>query len=476
MAAQSREQFADDLIKLLAVALESGERGVPTRSHSSDSPFMHRRHSKEFIAACHRGFEKGQARVLSSLRDLSQTTEVSPDERDFRMLCLRKVIDAIAVQLLRMKDHVRRRLCLEPRIRNIDPRVVEEAHARALEMNRESRQTFALVADLTTFVQVCDIIRVDFRDGRFRTRLIELKTGKVNDMLLEELEKFEPRPEALAQLDEDPRIPASHLPQAKRMLRQRIRLARIEETLRTDHGTDPVTGATIHLSKDEIELESFCQAVERCCSAASHAGSSSMTVGHCLHIAVGSARDPEAARDRTFAALQARVADNRRSAPQGLRSVVEEVSNLIGDEPPFMVLDALDANLHAIPAFPFPLWGLSWQSLRSVVAGELTIAIAFDVPGFIWMCRNQGLSAGLSSRSEAARMDQALAGWSRPRWGNRGLVVGLGDWRLSVEMGMLARFLVDWANPVVFMRDIREDLISRGSRGYGDLPPRTGPS
>jgi hypothetical protein len=194
------------------MALESGVRARPIRTKSPSDPFVDEKHQSEFFKACHHGFEKAQRRIVEMISDLRSDSTLDGGEKEFRELTLRKIIDGMAVLLLQNKSHLVRRFILhdEPPTTELD--IIKEALAEASRLNSESRLTFALIADLTTFIHVCDILRMDFRDRR--VSLIELKSGRVNEILLSELERYTADNASLGAIDCDKRIDPKHRKQA----------------------------------------------------------------------------------------------------------------------------------------------------------------------------------------------------------------------------------------------------------------------
>src|SRR5260370_23909002 len=101
--------------------------------------------------------------------------------------------------MLQYQTHIMRRFCIHPRAPGIDLKTVKAALQEANRLNAESRQTFALLADLTTFIHVADILRLDGRDTG-KLSLIELKSGKVNEVLLSALDSYRPEPDAVKRI------------------------------------------------------------------------------------------------------------------------------------------------------------------------------------------------------------------------------------------------------------------------------------
>ena len=184
------DDFLESVKSVVGAALEYGVRYVPITPARDKSPFRDFRHQRDFFASCHRGYEKAQTRILELVRTLHSNPMLTDDEKLYRELIYRRVVDAIAFTILRTESHVARRLELHDVPPNLDFTTMTAAKREVDRLNDESRLTFALLADLTTFIHVADVLRVDFRSGVPSVHLVELKSGRVNNLLLSQLEMY----------------------------------------------------------------------------------------------------------------------------------------------------------------------------------------------------------------------------------------------------------------------------------------------
>ena len=182
------DEFIKTYDRLLRTAFQSAEQHILPLQNSREPFFHDLPHKRRFIAACHRGYEKAQNQIVQLLRDIGDDPRLSVHEKLYRELVLRKIVDGIALLILHGKHHVMRRLSTQYKAPRLSQQVIVPTLEEANRLNGESRQTFALLADLTTFIHVADILRVDFRSHPASYSLIELKSGRVNEMLLEKLE------------------------------------------------------------------------------------------------------------------------------------------------------------------------------------------------------------------------------------------------------------------------------------------------
>ncbi len=442
--------FSDNYSSLLQTAFETGANSIPLH-RLLDHSFSDLKQQKRFISACHRGYDKAQNYVVQLLNETVENIELSTEEKQFRELLLRKVMDGIALTMLQGKTHVMRRLCLHDKAPSLSKTVVQEALNVANKMNRESRQTFTLLADLTTFIHVTDLIRVDFRSFPASVSLIELKSGKVNNLLLAQLENYEPKIESLKALENDPLIDKAYLPQATRMLRQKIRLAQIDEILTTDQGTDIKLNASIKLSEQEVGELSYDSFLEQLCGEAKNKGYAAGTVNYCIHIGVGFSENEDEAKRRGIEALNYAINQHLADPPDGLTDVLNEVSILVPKKELFSGVNVFLSNLTAIPCRSFVLWNLDRNHLRSLIVKKLCILASFDISSFIYLGRKLGLESSLSSRKKAMEEAQKFGSLNVPRWGGRGLVFKTSKGEIFVFSGMLSRFINDLVAPAPFL-------------------------
>jgi len=198
---------------------------------------------RRFIRGCHYGWDLAQRKIALLLVEYSErvrdlTIEIKVDLRarnleqakkkrdvisclEGRQLVLRRLADAILYHLIKMQHWVLRRTSMEYRIRPIDPVTLKKTVALCTELNREERLRFSLVSDLTTGVHVGDLVQGDFTVSPAEWRLIELKSGKMNCVLTQIIEKAggELQPEHLENIRNQ--FGEKAVSQARRMLRQK---------------------------------------------------------------------------------------------------------------------------------------------------------------------------------------------------------------------------------------------------------------
>ena len=447
----ANKTFVDTFINLLTAATEWGIRSFPLKTDFPAKAFTDERHKKNFMRACHRGYEKAQDSILKKIIELRSNPHLPDYEKTFRELVYRRIIDAIAWTILKTETHVIRRFILHDQAPKFDPNVVIEIRKTAEKLNKESRLTFALLADLTTFIHVADILRIDSRKGKIS--LIEIKSGRVNEILLSELEKYESKPESLKLLRDNRTIPEKYLAQAERILKQKIRLGQIKTVLSSDKGIDIKLDIPIRLLDPLIIKDTYDEILDDICVRAKESRIGIATIQSCIHIGVGfSENEIEARKMAERAALYA-IHRQIEQPPPGLLDVRKEFLEIMPEKEFYKGFDLLLTNLFSIGCRPFPLWNINRGHLPSLVERKMFIFSIFDLPGFITIGRSIGLEIGLSSQREATRLAQEYGAKNFPGWGGRVIQVGFGkEGTMKMGWGMLIRLINDLDTPLQFMK------------------------
>jgi hypothetical protein len=220
---------------------------------------------ESFRRACHIGFAEAQVLILEELiqvqdsrkeldeklksarkgRDKLASTEVMQqiDLENLKEHIIRKLADSIAWHLIGGQNYIARRLCLRESSR---PTLKASNLASVLnfanEFNDSNPLGFALISDITSFVQLGDVLLI----GGNGLQIIEVKEGAKNhesmsfiaENLLTEAEDEQIR----KALDGHPLND-----QIRRILRQHTRTTQATTLLNTGAGIDPATGDGVQI-------------------------------------------------------------------------------------------------------------------------------------------------------------------------------------------------------------------------------------
>jgi hypothetical protein len=378
---------------------------------------------------------------------------LSAEDRLYKEHVLRRVIDGVAFMMLKTDSHVMRRLVLHDSAPPIDLATVRAAQVEANRLNGESRLTFALIADLTTFIHVADLLRIDFRNGLPRITLIELKTGRVNSMLLEQLEHYQPEPSSIDRVRHANDIDNRHRKQAERILRQRIRIKQIQDVLTYDEGIDTQLGCPIKLLGPTMPLDSYDHCLDELCDDAMAYGTSAATVQFCVHLGVACDEDHNIAQAQARRAATVAAIHPKENALDELSLLQQELEQVLGQGKWLKAWNLLDANLQGMSDRPFVLWSINPAYKVSLVERRLAIVTVLDLAGLIFLARYLGFTAALTTRKEAEEATRTLPRYSMPRWGNRLLrLQAPGENSMIMGGGVISRIINDLYSPVQVLK------------------------
>ncbi len=220
---------------------------------------------ESFRRACHIGFAEAQILILEELikiqdsrKELDAKLKSARKYRDkltakevkrqigvenFKENIIRKLADSIAWHIIGGQNYIARRLCLRESSR---PTLKTSNLASVLnivnEYNDSNPLGFALISDITSFVQLGDVLLI----GENGLQIIEVKEGAKNheamsvisENLLTEAENEQIR----EVLDGHPLHD-----QIRRMLRQHTRATQATTLLNTGAGIDPATGDRVQI-------------------------------------------------------------------------------------------------------------------------------------------------------------------------------------------------------------------------------------
>lgn len=258
-------RFEPLLLKVWTAAFTHGLESLRSMGFAADShdavrqALISDQARRRFVRSVHTGYDQAQRMIGShtvewerQIRDLEQKATAGSAYAGLdakinvlrnRQLVLRRVMDAILFSITGYELQILKRMTLHNRIHRIDPDIVERTLVEAGRLNRESRYRFNLVCDLTTIIQVGDLIQIDKApSSRTAWRIIELKSGRVNTELMGYLDRGKTALDEIDLKEIETKLGRHAVSQAKRMERQMFRTDEVARMAKTDRAIDPRTG------------------------------------------------------------------------------------------------------------------------------------------------------------------------------------------------------------------------------------------
>lgn len=228
-----------------------------------------------FIIKCHDGFKIAQKLLIEEIKyyqsilrtkreEIKEARRKRLKEKEELLTLEIKVIeqrlhsfahiaDGIAWQLIGSQIHIARRLNIEEHtFKYLDSTNFDHTLEVAESIN-ENPLAFALISDITGFVQIGDLL---IKHGPV-TGIVELKEGKVNDQIAEFLEDLKKKGESFDPKNLTVHFDENTIKQIQRVERQKVRAERAIEVINTDKGIDPVSGESISIGTPKRSTQTY---------------------------------------------------------------------------------------------------------------------------------------------------------------------------------------------------------------------------
>ncbi len=257
-AAVTKFQFDDKLEQMARELYRDACRSGEAILHSTGGPkavLADPTRRLEFYRQSHAGFARAQERIIERLLVLENETRTQTDGFLGEELMLRKIADSIAWQMLSSQLYVARLLYAE----QVPPRLSQSNCSATLSVARHLMMPdytkFALLADITTFVQMGDLVVTDASSGQLS--FVEVKSGKKNREYFEFLQKFAQSP-CVELVGDFCRAEGGHgLAQLERIGKQAAKMEQTSTILKTRKGVDPHLNVNVRIPDKPIEISDY---------------------------------------------------------------------------------------------------------------------------------------------------------------------------------------------------------------------------
>ncbi len=475
----SLEPFGPTILSIVRMAFTGGLQVLASDGRSLESIKVDVGARSRFLRGCHRGFDKAQQRIGSLVIELHQKIETlaadlvranrekEPSRTEMRarlivlrnrQLALRRAADALLFNVIGFETWILRRLTLDHRIPAIDPVVLRRTLDVATRRNTDSRLRFSLVSDLTTVVQIGDLVEVSFDPVDPRWRLVELKEGRINALLSGLLGQNSSEADAKALDDEiAATVGRNAVEQAGRMRRQRKRRAEVERIAATDKGRDPATNMPMVVTPERVYTEFYVQAIQQVAEGAEKDGVAGASLDGGLYL-VGMRRD-QIRGDYIGAVnhvlLHLRQPERHCELIAGSDAAMAEFREVQKGQP---FVDLVAHSMHAQWGIPVFFW-MEPEKVIDLLLGDIRIFAQFDVERFFDFAAQRGVQVTWITGKEAEKLKKLKVSQRIPgspgAWGIRAVTPD-GSTQTFFS-GFVARVIADLTTPRQLL-----DLIVRG--------------
>ena len=243
---------------------------------------------------------------------------------------------------------------------------------------------------MTTIAQIGDLIEVDFSsNAENRWRVIELKEGKINELLKGIIgERTDPLPaEELEGVKTS--LGSEAAKQASRMVRQQRRLDEFWKIVKTDRGVDPIINTEIRISPIEIIADTYIEAVRCIVEKAATDGCGAISVDDSLHLFATT--DALLNRKHALAQIGHILYHMRKPGSDCKVGQVDEHQERCEVESGQPMIDLISSNMYAQWGCPVSMWELAEPRKFDLVMDRIRVFGCFDINNFV----QKGIAIGL---------------------------------------------------------------------------------
>jgi len=368
---------------------------------------------KEFPASSHAGMSKAQAIIVDHLR-------AGQPMSDSHHVLFRSIADAIGWQLINMQLCYARRFYKGHDQPSIGQCNFDSAVFAAENHMKENPGSVALISDLTSFVQVGDLLTIS---NVGQQNIIEVKEGDKNKAISGALKFYsESGCDRFLQhfmQSEGPGVAK----QMGRMARQIGRMAHVVETMTKGISEDPDEQITVNIPDAMVVIEEWQEDLQNTMLTSKEKGWAINVIDGAIFIGCYSEQKMRLAGHIVFNGWFDQCGGTSQS-------------------PRTTLLSSLNHPL-ALPIFNMQINNdLKFDSLF----GRIHVCIGFSVDGFLSQCEKSGLKVRSATNKEAAKADQV---GQRPyRHNGKAIFVGDGKNELMLMDGIFLRAMHHFQRPV----------------------------
>jgi len=434
------EDYRTKLKEIADYAFSHGFKAIGAEHFKSGPPDTWDKSTLDkFHVACHDGFKAAQKLIITEIQKYQTllrniTVELKELRRqrnkkeeketllkiqiiERRLHNFSHMADGIAWQILGGQIHLARRLHIQEKSpKFLDSSNLSHAVAVADELNKNPND-FALISDLTSFVQIGDLL---VRHGKITT-VMELKEGKVNDLIREFIDSIDKTDKKITDEELKEKFDENTVRQIRRVKRQQERANLAIDVMNNDKGTDPVSGKGIFVGTPSIKTEYYHEELKNLYEDLQNKIWAYTVVDTCIHI--GMYRD------------------------EGLMMAAFTIPFILKEQTKnFIVVDwvSITENLSE-PLFgkPFPT-----EFIIDILTGKVKVIIGINVDALIETFNTFGLKTRWLTEKETAKRKQNAVREGMVVVNKKGIALTLpGTQEVTVYGGTLSKIIYDSIKP-----------------------------
>lgn len=368
---------------------------------------------KKFMAAAHSGMRSAQDKIIAAY--LSEDRPSAPEK-----ILYSGIADSIAWQLLETQlSHARRffKGQNQPDLYNSN---FESAVSVVQNLTKEKPDCIPLLSDLTSFVQVGDILQFDSETG---LTIVEVKEGEKNKEIMDFLSFYKEAKCDRAMYYFMKNGGKKTIKQFERILRQYSRMGHVTEVLHKGQSVDPDTKKQITIPEEYIEMRSWDENLNCLIEDSESKGWAIDVIDDCLFVGCYSENPMKIGGHIIF------------------RGWFNECGG--DDECPFgRLIDSMMAPL-ALPVFNR---FIPHEAKFDFLFGRKQLCMAVSIDDMLKKCEEVGMKYRIASNKESGRMSQL--GQPLYKYKNKPIIITKNDREMILGDGIFFRAMYHGQSPI----------------------------
>jgi hypothetical protein len=286
-----------------------------------------------------------------------------------------------------------------------------------------------LISDLTSFVQVGDIIANIPGQGMV---ILEVKEGKENKRIAEFMDFYQKsKCDRALQIFCEQSGPTS-IKQLERMMRQEGRMAHFTEVVSKGVSKDPDTGQLIQIPEQVIQIDTWDEELNELLANPEGKGWGIQVIDDCLFLGCYFDKPMRAGGHILYNGWFDSCGGAERS-------------------PRARLFDSMKIPL-ALPVFNRQI---PHEKMFDLLFGRLQVCMGVNVESLLAQCQKEGLQVRFGTNREASRLDQL--GGMPYRHKGKAIFIGNGEVEMAVADGIFIRMLFHRQKPISLIKAMLEN-------------------
>jgi len=382
---------------------------------------------KRFLVASHSGMNAAQRKLV----ELVQSQEALTDSH---LILIRGIADSMVWQLIGQQlCHARRFYKEQPPI-NLKESNFESVVFSAEEHARQDPGSISIISDLTSFVQVGDLLTMN---SQGRITISEVKEGKKNHEIFDFMKFFMETPCEHALSHFAQQQGKSGMKQLQRMLRQIVRMGHVADVISTGKSVDPDTDHTINIPDAFVYVPNWDEELNKILESADSNGYGYHVIDSCLF-------------------MGAYTKDGMGGYGHGMFNILFDKYEGGLESPRYRLVDCMISPL-ALPIFNL---NISNEHKFDLLFGRKNVCLGLNIIRFLERLKEIGLTVRAATKKEVSQMEQK--GAKLYKWKGEAIFVGNGKNEACLSHGLFVRILFHGLRPIETVKAIVDNLVSNG--------------